>query len=131
MGPLRGGVILSLILFGAAAETCGTERPDWPPEVGTTSALGEAIHVLTAWPVLILIAALITAMTWRLTWLAAPICCLFSGAAIVMAAPANTGIATLAGADRCTGPMGLSVALMAVLALVAFWVSLPMSKKPG
>ncbi|MGH1424775.1 MAG: hypothetical protein ACRBBU_08605 [Pseudooceanicola sp.] len=127
-------MILSLIPFGAAAETCGTQRPDWAPEVGTTSALGEAIHVLTAWPVLILIAALITAMAWRLTWLAAPICCLFSGAAIVMAlpaAPANTGKAALAGAERCTGPMGLSVALMAVLALVAFWVSLPMSKKPG
>lgn len=63
MGPLRGGLILSLPASPALAEVCDKERPDWDGTPATQ--MSEALYLFTQPISLFLLAALATAVIAR------------------------------------------------------------------
>lgn len=122
MGPVRRGLIAVAITLQASpafAGACATHRPDWSPQDGPVSGLGEALHLMTSLPGLAMLGAFVLALTRGrpLDWLLASFLPVVVGAALAYGA---TGDMTLAMQhEGCAGPAGPSVTICILLALVA------------
>ena len=134
MGPLRRGLsaaALSLLASPALANVCETHRPDWSPQDGPVSAIGELFHMFTTLPGLAILGAFVLALTRGrpLDWLLASFLPVVVGAAL---AYGETGDTTIAMQQQgCAGPSVLSVTACILLALVAAFQSLRLHRSQG
>jgi len=111
MGPLRGGLSLTLLPGAAWAEVCDKERPLL--ETGTQgTALSEALHLFTSPFGLALALLFLLALVIRKKWVLW-ICCALSSLTLLTLAvnpalPDPTGVRYFAVIEGCIGPQSLS-----------------------
>lgn len=117
MGPLRGGLILSLIAGPALAEVCDKARPGW--DGMPVTALDEALFLFATPISLFLVAALATAVVFRHAIGAALVTLLWGFYITSLILPDQTGISAAAITEGCAASPALYIALSGALCLAA------------
>lgn len=117
MGPLRGGLILSLFASPAFAAVCDTARPNWNGTPAT--AVSEALYLFMSPVSLFLIAALCVAVIFRHKMGATITVLLWSFYLSFVIFPDQTGGTAIAMQEGCIGSPTLYIALSAVLSIAA------------
>ncbi len=107
MGPLRGGLILSLLAGPVGAEVCDKVRPNWD---GTpASALSEAVALFGSPLGLFLLIATAFAIRFRHAWAGLATVIGWTGFVSIILAKDPTGIHEFAVLEGCVGPPTLFV----------------------
>ena len=120
MGPLRGGLILSLLTSPAIAEVCDKERPDWDGTPAT--ALSEAVTLFASPLGLALLVATAFAIRFRSVWggLAVTVCWTAFVTFVVQYDPGD--LRQMAMAEGCIGEptlfLGLAIAICVATILI-------------
>lgn len=117
MGPLRGGLILSLLASPAFAEVCDKERPDWDGIPATQ--VSEAIYLFTRPISLFLLAALATSVIVRHALGTAIAVLLWGFYITALVWPDATGITASALREGCQAPPSLFIAIASALCVAA------------
>lgn len=117
MGPLRGGLILSLLAGPALAEVCDKARPGW--DGAPVTALDEAMFLFTTPISLFLIAALATAVVFRHAMGAALVALLWGFYITSLILPDQAGTDAAARAEGCAASPALYIALSGAICLAA------------
>ncbi len=123
MGPLRRRLIttaaLTLLAGPAFSGICETHRPDWSPQDGSITEIGELFHMFTSIPGLAILGAFTLGLTRgrTLDWLLAAFLPVVIGVALAVGGTGEDTLAMIA--EGCAGPSGLSVTVCIVLALIA------------
>ena len=109
MGPLRGGLILSLLASPVWAEVCDKERPLW--DGVPASAVSEAIALFSSPLALLLLIATAFALRFRHAWGGLAVVVAWTGFITVVLTYDPTGIRASAISEGCIGPPTLFIAL--------------------
>lgn len=122
MGPLRGGLILSLLPGAAWAQSCAEQRPGWD---GTpVSAVQEAVFLATSPAALVLFLATVAAVRFRSSW--GGLVVVLGWTALVtfltMLAPASRKAAF---AEGCVGNPALFIGLIAAICVGMIFCTAP------
>ncbi len=117
MGPLRGGLILSLLASPALAGVCDETRPAW--DGMPVTALDEALYLFTTPISLFLIAALATAVVFRHAMGAALVALLWGFFITSLILPDGAGTSAAAITEGCAASPALYIALSGAICLSA------------
>lgn len=124
MGPLRGGLILSLLPGLARASACDTERPGWDGVPMT--ALGEALLLFSSPAALVLLAATILVIWLRHQWGALAVCLLWTALVSVVAFIGSSGETHAAAVtEGCVGSPTLFIAAVAAICVAMIFYTAP------
>ncbi len=127
MGPLRGGLILSLLASPVWAEVCDKERPHWDGTPAT--AWTEAIALFASPLGLILLLATAFAVRWRSTWGGLAVTVGWTGFVTLILSHDPTGLREFAMAEGCIGPPTLFIALSIAICIATILYTAP--RRPG
>jgi hypothetical protein len=122
MGPVRGGLILSLLPGAAMAQVCSVQSPDWD---GTkVTAVQEAITLATSPAVLVLLLASALVIRFKHQWGALIVVLLWTGLVsfLSMFAP---NARTLAMAEGCVGSPALFIGIIAAICVGMIFYTAP------
>ena len=127
MGPLRGGLILSLLAGPAWAEVCDKERPLWDGTQATAVSEAIALFGSPLGLVLLLITALV--VRFRSVWggLAATVGWTIFISIVVASDP--SGVTELAMNEGCIGPPTLFIALSIAICIATILYTSPRSTR--
>ncbi|WP_299694077.1 hypothetical protein [uncultured Tateyamaria sp.] len=120
MGPLRRGLILTLVPGTAWAEVCDKARPGWD---GTqASAVSEAVNLMTSPAGLILLLISALALRFRYQWVGLAAVLMWTAFITMVTMADPTGIRADAMVEGCIGPPTLFIALAAAICVaIVLW----------
>ena len=128
MGPLRRGLILSMVPTGAFAEVCDKVRPTWTPGTEAT-AFGELIALMGTPPSLVLLVASALAVRFRHQWGALIVVLLWTAwVSVVTFYGADGEIQKLAVAEGCVGSPTLFIAAVAAICVAMILYTAPLKR---
>ena len=115
MGPVRGGLILTVLPAPLWAQVCETLRPDWsgPPE----TMVGEALFLVTTVPSVALMCLTVLAFRLRHQWLALAATVGWTLYASIIAMPTEGSLHIAARSEGCVGSPALFIAVIAVISV--------------
>ena len=124
MGPLRGGLILSLLPGAAWPEVCDKMRPGWDPGTQAT-AWSELIHLASSPAALVLFALTALVLRFRSQWGGLAIVVLWT---LLISLPMfldDGGISAAGMAEGCIGSPTLFIALVAAICVATILYTAP------
>lgn len=128
MGPIRGGLILSVLSASPVfADVCGMLRPEWSPADGASSAINEALIFLMSPLALLTIAFVLAAYFLRQAILVhAALALAVSLTAVLVIGRFIIGNPVLEAArsEGCVGPDYLRIAMVLLILAGAVYVML-------
>ncbi len=112
MGPVRGGVILSLLPGVAWAHDCAVQRPGW--DGAPVSAVQEAVFLASSPAALVLFLGTVAAIRFKSHWGSLAVVLGWTAFAtfLTMLAPASRSAATVEG---CVGSPALFIGIIAAI----------------
>ena len=122
MGPVRGGLILSLLPGAAMAQVCSVQAPDWD---GTkVTAVQEAITLATSPAVLLLLLASALVIRFKHQWGALIVVLLWTVLVsfLSMFAPDTRALAM---AEGCVGSPALFIGIIAAICVGMIFYTAP------
>ncbi len=125
MGPLRGGLILSLFASPAAAEVCDRLHPSWDGAPAT--AMTEAVALFLSPIGLVLLVATALAIRFKSVWggLAAVVCWTVFVTFVVQYDPGN--LRQMGMAEGCVGEPTLFIVLTIAICVGTILMTAPRS----
>ncbi|WP_439122403.1 hypothetical protein [Marivita sp.] len=122
MGPVRGGLILSLMPGMALAQDCALQRPDW--DGAPVSAVQEAVFLASSPAALILMLGTVAAIRFKSQWgsLAAVLGWTAFVTFLTMLAPASRKLAM---AEGCVGSPALFIGIIAAICVGMIFYTAP------
>ena len=126
MGPVRGGVILTLLPGAAWAQSCAEQRPTW--DGAPVTAVQEALFLAGSPAALVLFLASAVAFRFKSQWgsLAVVLAWTAFVTFLTMLAPASRKAAF---AEGCVGSPALFIGVIAAICVVMIFFTAPSSKR--
>lgn len=125
MGPVRGGLILSLLPGAALAQVCSEQVPGWD---GTpVTAVGEALSLFASPGVLVLLGLTALAVRFKSQWGALVLVLIWTALVsfLTMFAPDARAVAM---AEGCVGSPALFIAVIAAICVGMIFYTAPAIK---
>jgi hypothetical protein len=125
MGPVRGGLILSLLPGMAWAQDCVVQRPGW--DGAPVSAVQEAVFLASSPAALVLFLGTVAAVRFKSQWgsLVAVLGWTAFVSFLTMLAPASRKIAM---AEGCAGSPALFIGIIAAICVGMIFYTAPVAK---
>ncbi len=122
MGPVRGGLILSLLPGAAWAQDCAVQRPDW--DGGSVSAVQETLFLASSPAALVLLLGTAVAIRFKSQWgsLAVVLGWTAFVTFLTMLAPASRKLAM---AEGCVGSPALFIGIIAAICVGMIFYTAP------
>ncbi len=129
MGPLRRGLILSLLPTSALAEVCDKVRPNWEPGTPVT-AFGEMVALMGTPPSLILLLATAFVLRFRHKWGGLIVVVLWTAwISVVSLLGGRDEMRVAASAEGCIGSPTLFIAVVAAICIATILYTSPRSTR--
>lgn len=122
MGPVRGGLILSLLPGVALAQDCAMQRPGW--DGAPVSALQEALFLASSPAALVLFAGTVLALRFKTQWGALAVVVGWTAFVtfLTMLVPASRKAAL---AEGCVGSPALFIGIIAAICVGMIFYTAP------
>lgn len=123
MGPLRRGLILSLLPGPALAAVCDDARPNW--DGVPVTAFAEAVSLLSTPPALILLVATALVVRFKNQWGGLVVVVLWTLFASLLTMFDPTGVREIATQEGCFGSPALFIAAVAAICVAMILYTAP------
>lgn len=128
MGPVRRGLILSLLPGAAWAEVCDKERPNWVPGTEAT-AWTEMIGLFSAPPSLVLLVVTALVVRFRSMWGGVLVMVLWTGLVSLLVFSEPDEVRLQAVKEGCIGSPTLFIAVVAAICVATILYTAPRTDK--